>query len=106
MKSIKLKTNDSLSSKGKLIPLLSCIDDKEGILIEHSQLNRNSNNLKYALIKYEGKYYFVNADKVVMELKQYTDNHKIMCPNCKQDLYIMQGYTRKNGIEVRRLNNE
>ena len=101
MKDIEFKNNDNLISRGKLIPLLSDIDDKEGVLIEHRELNKNSRNLKYALIKYNNKYYFIDAEKIIMELKLYTDNQKIMCPNCNQDLYIMQGYKRKNGIEVK-----
>lgn len=101
MKDIEFKNNDNLINKGKLIPLLSNIDDKEGVLIEHGVLNGNSNNLKYALIKYNNKYYFMDVEKAIMELKLYTDNQKIMCPNCKQDLYIMQGYKRKNGTEVK-----
>ena len=100
MKDIKFKNNDNLANKSKLIPLLSDINDKEGIIIEHSKLNE-SNNLKYALIKYDNKYFFIDSEQTIMEIKQYTDNQKIMCPNCKQDLYIMQGYKRKNGIEVK-----
>lgn len=100
MKDIQFKNNDSLMVKTKLIPLLSSIDDKEGVLIEHSKLNE-SNNLKYALIKYNNKYFFTNAEKMIMEIKQYTDDNKIICPNCKQDLYIMQGYKREDGTEVK-----
>lgn len=100
MEDIKFKNNDSLTNKTKLIPLLSDINDKEGVIIEHNKLNE-SNNLKYALIKYDDKYFFINSEQAIMEIKQYTDNQKIMCPNCKQDLYIMQGYKRKNGIEVK-----
>ena len=100
MKDIKFKNNDNLANKSKLIPLLSDINDKEGIIIEHSKLNE-SNNLKYALIKYNNKYFFIDSEQIIMEIKQYTDNQKIMCPNCKQDLYIMQGYKIKNGIEVK-----
>ena len=100
MENIKFKNNDNLTNRSKLIPLLSDINDKEGIIIEHSKLNE-SNNLKYALIKYSNKYFFINSEQIIMEIKQYTDNQKIMCPNCKQDLYIMQGYKRKNGIEVK-----
>ena len=58
MKDIKFKNNDNLANKSKLIPLLSDINDKEGIIIEHSKLNE-SNNLKYALIKYDNKYFFI-----------------------------------------------
>ena len=45
MKDIKFKNNDNLANRSKLIPLLSDINDKEGIIIEHSKLNE-SNNLK------------------------------------------------------------
>ena len=100
MKDIKFKHNDNLANRSKLIPLLSDINDKEGIIIEHSKLNE-SNNLKYALIKYNNRYFFIDSERIIMEIKQYTDNHKIMCPNCKQDLYVMQGYKRDNGTEVK-----
>ena len=100
MKDIKFKNNDNLANRSKLIPLLSDINDKEGIIIEHSKLNE-SNNLKYALIKYNNRYFFIDSERIIMEIKQYTDNHKIMCPNCKQDLYVMQGYKRDNGTEVK-----
>lgn len=100
MKDIKFKNNDNLADRSKLIPLLSDINDKEGIIIEHSKLNE-SNNLKYALIKYNNRYFFIDSERIIMEIKQYTDNHKIMCPNCKQDLYVMQGYKRDNGTEVK-----
>lgn len=100
MKDIKFKNNDNLANRSKLIPLLSDINDKEGIIIEHSKLNE-SNNLKYALIKYDNRYFFIDSERIIMEIKQYTDNHKIMCPNCKQDLYVMQGYKRDNGTEVK-----
>lgn len=98
---VKFKNKDNMHEHRKLIPLISDINDKRGVLIEHLALNEKYKNLKYALIKINNNYYFINADDAVIESKKSSDNNLIMCPFCKQDLASMYGYKyNKNGKEI------
>lgn len=92
---IESKRGDQLEDDKKLIPLISDINDIDGIIAEHMELNgENSKYLKYALINIEGKYYFFDVKNNAMELKQIAYENKFICPYCKSDLCIVSGYDR------------
>ena len=96
---LKLKNNDHISEGIELIPLISDIDDIEGILMEHKELNRNSKKLEFALIEHEGEYYFIDCKKSIREDVYITDGKSYICPSCRQKLILISGFVR-NGTKV------
>lgn len=93
---IESKRGDQLEEDKKLIPLISDINDRDGIIAEHMDLNgENSKYLKYALINIDGKHYFFDVRSNAMELKQITYENKFICPYCKSDLSIVPGYEKQ-----------
>ena len=79
---LKFKNNDHILKGIELIPLISDIDDIEGVLIEHKELNRNSKRLEFALIEHEGEYYFIDCKKSIREDVYITDGKNYICPGC------------------------
>lgn len=93
---IESKRGDQLEKDKKLIPLISDINDRDGIIAEHMDLNgENSKYLKYALINIDGKYYFFDVRSNAMELKRIAYENKFICPYCKSDLSIVPGYEKQ-----------
>ena len=63
---IESKRGDQLEEDKKLIPLISDINDRDGIIAEHMDLNgENSKYLKYALINIDGKHYFLMSEAML-----------------------------------------
>lgn len=92
---IEEKRGDELEEEKELIPLLSDINDIEGIIAEHADLNgENSKYLKYALININNRYYFFDVKNNAMELKKIAQGNRFICPYCKSDLSIVPGYER------------
>lgn len=96
---LNFKNNDYILDGIELIPLISNIDDVEGVLIEHNELNKKSNKLEFALIEHEGDYYFIDCKKSIREDVYITDGKNYICPNCRQELALISGFTR-NGKQV------
>lgn len=94
-----LKTRDKVNKFSSYIPLVSDINDKEGVLMEHYALNRGYKNLKFALILIDGKYYFIDAENAIAEHKYISDNKQFTCPCCYQDLFT-------RGSHIKRINNK
>ena len=97
---LKLKNNDHISEGIEFTPLISNIDDSEGVLIEHRELNKNSNKLEFALIEHEGEYYFIDCKKSIRQDVYITDGKNYICPKCRQELALTSGYTRSDDIKV------
>ena len=88
----KLKNRDNLNIFTGIVPLISDINDLDGVLDEHCKLNYNYNYLKYALIKKNNQYYFIDAKNTTVEHRKNTDNNLIMCPYCHTGLSPISGH--------------
>ena len=64
---LRFKNNDYILDETELIPLISDINDVEGVLFEHEELNKNSRRLEFALIEHGGEYYFIDCKKSIKE---------------------------------------
>ena len=96
---LKFKNNDHILRGIELIPLISDIDDIEGVLIEHKELNCNSKRLEFALIEHEGEHYFIDCKKSIREDVYITDGKNYICPSCRQELMLISGFIR-NGKNI------
>lgn len=92
---VKHKIRDDFSEDNKYYPLLSNISDVEGVIAEHSELNKNENWLQFALFKDNDKYYFFDVRKNSTELKLYVDDNKFICPYCQSSLIAVSSHIRK-----------
>ena len=96
---LNFKNNDHITDDVEFIPLISDINDAEGVLIEHQELNKKSNKLEFALIEHRGNYYFIDCKTSIKEDVYVTDGKNFICPNCRQKLALISGFTR-NGKKV------
>ena len=97
---VKHKLRDDFTEDNIYYPLISDISDDEGVLAEHSLLNTDDNWLQFALFKDKGDYYFFDIRKNAIELRDYAEDSKFICPCCKGALTAVSAHTRCVNGEV------
>lgn len=96
MHTLNFKNNDHITEGVEFVPLISDINDTEGVLIEHQELQGDSVKLEFALIEHKKNYYFIDCKSSVKEDVYITDGKAFICPNCRQELALISGFERKN----------
>ena len=79
----------------EIIPILSNFSDTEALLFEHELINKDNEYLTHAVIKVEGTYHWLVTEELGSQLKYHTDDNQIICPACKEELYVKGAYSDK-----------
>lgn len=84
-----------------VIPIVSDINNKAALLFEHGIINQDTQFLTHAMVKINGKYHWLVSEEIGTQLKFYTDDNKIVCPCCKDELRISAAESTKMKTHLR-----
>ena len=72
----------------EIIPIVSDFSDTEALLFEHDLLNKNNKYITHAAVKIEGIYHWLITKDAGQQIKYHTDDNQIICPACKEKLFV------------------
>lgn len=78
-----------------IIPITADFRDKQALLFEHSLINKEHTYLTHAIIKVNDIYHWLITDDIGSQIKFHTDDEKIICPCCEEELFIRAANSSK-----------